>query len=349
MVVINDIATLNDIHPPNKQDVGHRLALLALKNDYGRDVVAASPTMDSVEVLDGKLRIHFRDTGGGLKTRDGDPPSHFEVIGAGSRGYKPADATIDGEGVILTSNEVSNPVAFRFAWHKLAEPNLVGGTGLPVGAFRGGEEPDFESMLSIEDDFRLVYDLDLKKLGRDINYDVDNSGQIDSFDRIGYLVELSSSDRGEEKVFVSLDAFTDDVNKIGIPAAVTNASFQQTIESLSVHSNTDNVTSGENIKTANIEFWPNNYAPTNKAGVAGASNAIFDFGDQPGPPVDGYGSMQIHNFGAGQTLFAINHWSAGAAADIGIGNSPGENRDWTFTGNARTYSSARLRVYVGTK
>ena len=75
MVVINDIATLNDIHPPNKQDVGKRLALLALKNDYGRsDLIANSPDMESLEVLPGKLKIKFKNTGGGLKTRDQKPP-----------------------------------------------------------------------------------------------------------------------------------------------------------------------------------------------------------------------------------------------------------------------------------
>ena len=87
MVVINDIATLNDIHPPNKQDVGLRLANLALKNDYGKsDVVANSPEMDSLELNDDSLTIHFRNTGGGLKTRDGKPATHFEIIGPNPAG-----------------------------------------------------------------------------------------------------------------------------------------------------------------------------------------------------------------------------------------------------------------------
>lgn len=144
MVVINDIATLNDIHPPNKQDVGLRLALLALKNDYGQDdLVAHSPQFDSLEVTSDRLKVRFKNTGGGLKTRDGEPPSHFEVIGGGSNGFQPATAEIDGDSVILSSEAVPNPVAFRFAWHMLAEPNLTGSTGLPVGACRAGEVPVF--------------------------------------------------------------------------------------------------------------------------------------------------------------------------------------------------------------
>ena len=141
MVVINDIATLQDIHPPNKQDVGLRLANLALKNDYGKtDVVARSPEIESMEVLDGKLKLMFKNTAGGLKTRDNRPPTHFEIIGNGSE-FKSAIALIDGDTITLSTDEVPNPTAFRFAWHKLAEPNLVGGTGLPVAAVRGGKVP----------------------------------------------------------------------------------------------------------------------------------------------------------------------------------------------------------------
>ncbi|MCA9215376.1 MAG: 9-O-acetylesterase [Planctomycetales bacterium] len=141
MVVINDIATLNDIHPPNKQDVGLRLANLALKHDYGKsEIVAHSPELDSVASSDGKLKVTFKSTGGGLKTRDGKPATHFEVAGADGK-FEPASAAIDGDSVTLTSDNVAKPVAFRFAWHKLAEPNLTGGTGLPVGAVRGGDLP----------------------------------------------------------------------------------------------------------------------------------------------------------------------------------------------------------------
>ncbi|QEF98645.1 hypothetical protein Mal15_27000 [Stieleria maiorica] len=347
MVVINDIATLDNIHPPNKQDVGNRLALLALKNDYGKeDLVAHSPEMESMEILDGRLKITFRNTGGGLKTRDGNPPRHFEVIGAGSGGYQPADATIDGDAVILSSDAVDNPVAFRFAWDKLAEPNLTGGTGLPVGAFRGGEEPDFLSTLAIDREYQLVYDIDLGKLNQRVQYDLDHSDDVSAFDRIGYLLELGTGAGQDQAVFVSMNAFTDDAKKIGLPTASSGAHFQQSVEAMDVFSSTDSVDQGRAIATGNIEFWPSNYGPANKAGVKNASGSRFDFGDEPAPPTAGYGSMQVHNFGKRQTVFAINHWSAADRADIGIGNSPGDNRDWTFSANAGSYAKKRLRVYV---
>ena len=347
MVVINDIATLNNIHPPNKQDVGKRLALLALKNDYGRDdVVASSPEMDSMDVLDGKLRISFKNTGGGLKTRDGAAPTHFKVIGAGSNGYQDATATIDGDSIILTSEKTTAPVAFTFAWDKLAEPNLMGGTGLPVGAFRGGTEPDFLSQLSIKDEYKLVYDLDLAKLNANIRYDVDNSDSVGSFEQIGYLLELRTSAGDDQAVFVSMDAFTDDATKIGIPTEKSGSDFRQKVTGLSVASNVSGVTTGTAIATGNIEFWPNNYSPGNQRKIAGASNNKYDFGDDPGPPTNGYGSMQVHNAGAKQTIFALNHWKQGSNADLGIGNSPGEHPDWTFSASAKNYSKKRLRVYV---
>jgi sialate O-acetylesterase len=142
MVVINDIATLDDIHPPNKQDVGSRLAALALRHEYGRDdVVAHSPTVKKMEIVNGAIKLTFQNSSGGLKTRDGQPPSHFEIIGPDSDGYQSASATIDGDTVTLRSDAVAAPVAYRFGWHKLAEPNLTGATGLPVGAVRGGTEP----------------------------------------------------------------------------------------------------------------------------------------------------------------------------------------------------------------
>jgi sialate O-acetylesterase len=347
MVVINDIATVGDIHPPNKQDVGYRLASLALRNDYGRtDLVASSPEVARLEVLGNRLKLHFKNTGGGLKTRDGKAPSHFEVIGVGSNGYKPATATIEGDTVVLASDAVQTPLAFRFAWHMLAEPNLVGGTGLPVGGCRGGDMPDFFGSVPTAKEYSLVYDLDLQKLGRDITYDVDNSAAVKAFDRVGYLLELTTAGGTTKSIFASMHAFTDDVKKIGIPTVASKARFQQPVSSLDVFSNVDGVTSGTNIATGTIEFWSDNYGMANAANVTGASTTLYDFGDEIAFPEDGYGSMQVHNVGDKQTLFAINHWTATGRADIGIGNGPPQSPDWTFAENAGTYTTKRLRVFV---
>ena len=350
MVVINDVATVNDIHPPNKQEVGRRLALLALRDTYGKtDVVARGPQMEGFEVSGGELKVTFKNTAGGLKTRDGKEPSHFEVIGVGSNGYHAAKASIHGDQVILTCEAVKAPRAFRFAWNMLAEPNLCGGTGLPVGAFRAGVEPDFLDSISTAKEYKLIYDLDLNKLSADIQYDVKVDAANGSFDRIGYLVELTDSNGAERKVFVTMKAFTDDVKKIGIPTLSSGARFQMPVEDMDVFSSTSNVASGRGISSGSIEFWPDNYGMVNGAHVEGASDSIYDFGDEIALPPDGYGSMQVHNVGAKQTIFAINQWKAAQRADIGIGNSDGNTKDWTFTNSASSWMNKRLRVYVRPK
>lgn len=347
MVVINDIATLNNIHPPNKQDVGQRLALLALKNDYGRsDVVAESPTVVAVEPAGKQLIVTFENTGKGLKSRDGSAPTHFEIIDAKSGGFQPADAKIDGDRVILSAESVSGPVAFRFAWHKLAEPNLCGSTGLPVGACRGGKVPEFVNTLPIDAEYKLACELDFTSLGNDVRYSTDHRDAIASFDRIAYLMELQSPGGPNQVVFVSMDAFTDDVHKIAVPTASSGAHFQQIVKSMDVLSNVPTVVNGVGIETGNLEFWSSNYGQANSSGTPNASGSKYDFGDSPSGDAAGYGSMQVHNHAARQTVFALNHWSDGKTADIGIGNSEGANLDWTFTSNAASYSQKRLRVYV---
>ncbi|MDG2012067.1 MAG: sialate O-acetylesterase [Pirellulaceae bacterium] len=349
MVVTNDITTLNNIHPPNKQDVGKRLANLALQDVYGRKVAEAnSPEFKAMEMMPGGLKVIF-DTAGELKTRDNKPPSHFELIGVGSNGFQPATAKIVGNSVILKSPTVSQPTAFRFAWDKLAEPNLTGPTGLPVAAVRHGKIPTFMESLPDSDQYKLVYDLDLNKLGRTITYDIDRASTIKNFDRIGYLLELKSQALGDQKLFVSLAAFTDDAKKIGIPTPESAAAFQQEVKEVEVFSNTSNVPTSKKSLLGNMEFWPNNYAEENAASVPGASDQRFDFGDRPYGVEDGYGSMQIHDTQGKRTLFAINHWRQGVNADIGIGNSPGANSDWTFRKNAKNYDQKRLRIYVRQK
>lgn len=352
MVVINDIATLNNIHPPNKQDVGLRLANLALKNNYGKtEVVANSPRLVSLAVTPGQLELVFEDTAGGLKTSDGQPPSYFEIIGPGSEGFQPATAKINGDSIVLTSEKVKAPTAFRFAWDKLAEPNLRGGTGLPVGAVRAGKEPSFADNLPINDEYSLVYDLDLSKLAKQIVYDVARPSEVGEFDRVAYLLELETEGEGKasQGIFVSMDAWTDDPSKLAIPTVASGAVWQTSVKNLTVQSNVKGIETGTNLSGGLLEFWPHNYSAANSAKIPNASNSAYDFGDAPNDPVDGYGCMQVHNVAAKQTLLAVNNWKKGKAADIGIGNSTGRTRDWTFTGNADSYSKKRLRVFVRTQ
>ncbi|KLU02143.1 Sialic acid-specific 9-O-acetylesterase [Rhodopirellula islandica] len=347
MVVTNDIATLDNIHPPNKQDVGKRLADLALRHDYGKtDLVAHSPELESMQPEGSQLRLRFKNVGGDLKTSDDQSPNWFEIIGPNSGGFQTATAKIEGNEIVLSSPKVQHPVAMRFAWDKLAEPNLRGATGLPVSAFRAGKVPSFAQTIPGADDYELVYELDLNKLGASIQYDIDRHADIFKFDRVAYLVSLEDASGNIKSVFVSMDAFTDDIEKLAIPTVESKATFQQAVESMNVHCSDASVSNGTGVSTGRIEFWPNNYSPSNDAKVPGASGTAFDFGDQPGPPADGYGCMQVHNVGARETVFALNNWKRGRDADLGIGNHSGEHTDWTFASNAAQYDNKKLQVLV---
>jgi sialate O-acetylesterase len=225
--------------------------------------------------------------------------------------------------------------------------------GLPAAAFRAGAVPARDLLLlkvPEAKDYQLVYDLNLAKLGRDIKYDADNHKNMpSSFDRLAYFLELQQKDGNTEYLYVSMDAFTRDLEKIAVPAFKTGAHFQQNVANMNVYSNVKGIVTGAGLAGGNIEFWPNNYAPPNSAGVPNASGETFDFGDQPTDPADGYGSMQVHNHDAKQTIFALNHWSEGSRADLGLGNQPTGNPDWTFAANAGTYRAGRLRVLVRRK
>jgi len=354
MTVINDIGDLKDIHPKNKQEVGRRLALWALAKTYGQqDLVYSGPTFKAMSVEGDKIRLSFDNLGGGLASRDGKPLTWFEIIDAEDGGFVKADAQIDGSAVVLSAPGVKHPVAMRFAWSMLAEPNLMNAEGLPAGAFRAGALPKRDSLaLHVPEarDYELVYDLDLAKLGERITYQVDNSAKLSRpFDRIAYCLELRGADANTEYVYVSMDAFTDDLGRIGVPTARCGARFQQNVANLNVVSNVKGVVTGTGLAGGNVEFWPNNYGPGNSAKVPNASDQAYDFGDEPSEPADGYGSMQVHNHEAKQTLFALNHWREGSRADVGIGNQPTGSPDWTFAANAGSYEVKRLRVLVHPK
>lgn len=140
MAVTTDITNLTDIHPRNKQDVGKRLALWALANTYGKkDLVYSGPLYDSMSVEDGgKVRLKFKHVGSGLAARGGKPLSWFQIAGKDGE-FVDADARIDGDSVIVSSDKVKEPTDVRFGWHQEAEPNLMNKEGLPASPFRTGK------------------------------------------------------------------------------------------------------------------------------------------------------------------------------------------------------------------
>ena len=137
MAVTTDVGDWRDIHPADKLTVGRRLALWALTRTYGRDdVVCSGPLYRSLAIEDGKVRVTFDHVGGGLMARDGQPLNWFEVAAADGE-FVAARAEIDGDVVVVWSDDVPEPAAVRYAWHMLPEPipNLVNKAGLPASPF----------------------------------------------------------------------------------------------------------------------------------------------------------------------------------------------------------------------
>jgi sialate O-acetylesterase len=115
---------------------------------------------------------------------------------------------------------------------------------------------------------------------------------------------------------------------------------------MNVESNVGGITTGTGIATGNIEFWHQCYLESNEIGIPGASNSVYDTGDDNNHANSCYGSMQVHNYGLSQTLFAWNGWDTPNHNDLGIGNNPGTHPDWTFENNASTYTLKSLEVWV---
>ncbi|MCK5852695.1 sialate O-acetylesterase [bacterium] len=135
MAVTLDIGDLKSVHPKNKKNVGHRLALWALAKDYGyTNLVYSGPLYKDHKIEGNKIIIAF-DFAKGLKTRDGKPLTHFEIAGNDKKFY-PAETKIINDKVAVSSKKVKLPVAVRFAWSNDAQPNLCNSAGLPASTFR---------------------------------------------------------------------------------------------------------------------------------------------------------------------------------------------------------------------
>ena len=136
MAVITDVGEWNDIHPLDKQTVGHRLALAAYKVAYGEaNVVAAGPLFQEMKTAGNRVTLRFASTGGGLVAKGG-PLAGFAVAGADNK-FVWAQARIEGNKVVVWSDQVPQPVAVRYAWaDNPTTANLINREGLPASPFR---------------------------------------------------------------------------------------------------------------------------------------------------------------------------------------------------------------------
>jgi len=134
MAVTLDAGEANDIHPKDKQTVGHRLALWALATVYGHKIPYQGPTLAGHETKNNEIILQMKYTDGGLKAQ-GDSLRGFAIAGADKK-WVFANARIDGNRIILSHASVKDPIHARYAWADNTVGNLFNGAGLPAGPFR---------------------------------------------------------------------------------------------------------------------------------------------------------------------------------------------------------------------
>ncbi|MDR0824843.1 MAG: sialate O-acetylesterase [Prevotella sp.] len=135
--VITDIGDANDIHPRNKQDVGLRLALIALHKDYGKnDIVYSGPTFKSMNITGNKAVIEYNNVDKGLSVNNKYGYIEGFAIAGADKKFEWAKAYLDGDKVVVYSEKVANPVAVRYSWSNNPDVNLFNKEGLPAAPFR---------------------------------------------------------------------------------------------------------------------------------------------------------------------------------------------------------------------
>jgi sialate O-acetylesterase len=135
MAVTIDIGDPKDVHPHNKAPLGERLTKIALANAYGRKIEYSGPQYASMKVQEGTVRLAFTHLAGGLVAKGG-PLKWFQIAGADQK-FVDAQATIDGDAILVSSPDVKEPIAVRYAWDNYPDGcNLYNAAGLPASPFR---------------------------------------------------------------------------------------------------------------------------------------------------------------------------------------------------------------------
>jgi sialate O-acetylesterase len=134
MAVTSDLGALDDVHPRNKREVGHRLALWALAGTYENKNEWSGPLPERAWLDGGNLVVRMSHAMG-LKTSDGQPPCGFELAGPDGI-FHTAKVELGKGEVILSATEVGHPIAARYGWQSFAVGNLVNESDLPTSTFQ---------------------------------------------------------------------------------------------------------------------------------------------------------------------------------------------------------------------
>jgi len=139
MAVITDVGEEDNIHPKKKQPVGDRLAIAARALAYGEDIEYSGPIYERMEIQGNKVILYFTHVDGGLVCK-GDKLTGFTICGE-DRKFVNAEAKIEGDTVVVWSDQVEKPVAVRFGWANYPVVNLWNKADLPASPFRTDDFP----------------------------------------------------------------------------------------------------------------------------------------------------------------------------------------------------------------
>ena len=145
MAVSCDVGDAHNIHPPNKQAIGGRLALIARATVYGeKGLEYSGPLYRGMKVEGDSVRLQFKHVDGGLTVKNGEPLGSFAIAGA-DRKFVSSVAKLDGDAVLVSSPDVKAPVAVRYAWADNPTCTLYNQAGLPASPFRTDDWPVFST------------------------------------------------------------------------------------------------------------------------------------------------------------------------------------------------------------
>lgn len=135
MVVTLDIGNPQNVHPANKKDVGERLALWALAKDYDKKNSFSGPIYKAMKIDHDKIILTFDYAKNGLVIKELNGENNFLIAGE-DKIFRKAKVNVEGNKLIISNDEVKNPVAVRYAFSNTSEATLFNKEGLPASSFR---------------------------------------------------------------------------------------------------------------------------------------------------------------------------------------------------------------------
>ena len=360
-----DAGNFHDIHPNDKEIVAKRLALHALKRDYGfENVRDDSPVLKSWKIEGDTFVLTFDGAKGWyVYSPDYSKRPNFEIAGKDGKFVPAILQGVDGNGNVkgtdlrVRADGVKEPLRLRYLAKAPYVGTLYSDAALPLGPFdvdaRTNKFTRIGAPVKMGEAEKIPELSGYRKIGAiDVPIAANFSAKppqlaaASGFGRVAYLFELERLDGTVDWAMTSFNAFSQDVDDLGVPCRPGKV-FQTKVVSLTSRSNISGVPCVTDYDGGSIEFWPSNYGTAAVLAGVGGNPKIYDVNDQPNGNGIGYGSMQVHDWKGGTTIWALNNFNTLSPCDVGIGNNEmSEHPDWTFMANAPMYRSRRISVFV---